>query len=459
MSIARYPEYKKSTSAFLKELPTGWEVKKVKHLTSRISSGKTPLGGSETYLDEGVIFLRSQNVYHEGLRLDDVVFISEQVDEAMAVSRVQSGDILLNITGASIGRSCVVPTEFPPANVNQHVCAVRLSEQWQIPFVGWFFKSDLAKNQIDLAQNGAAREGLNFDQIGEMVLTMAPPSEHQPIATFLDRETAKIDALVAEQQKLIALLKEKRQAVIAHAVTKGLDPSASMKDSGVAWLGEVPAHWRMKRIKHFVATFEQGWSPQCEGYPVETADEWGVLKVGCVNGGVFRPDENKTLPDELEPVPSLGIRHGDLLISRANTRELVGSAAVAEQSYPNLLLCDKLYRVRFQVEVCTPSFVGLYLTIGSVRGQIELAATGASSSMVNIGQSTILELPIALPPMPEQVAITALLHDETAMIDGLVQEAERAITLLQERRTALITDAVTGKIDVREAVAVAEEVA
>lgn len=224
---------------------------------------------------------------------------------------------------------------------------------------------------------------------------------------------------------------------------------AHYKDSGVEWLGEVPAHWETKRIKHLVQSFEQGWSPQCEGYPVESSEEWGVLKVGCVNGGAFRRDENKALPADIEPIPALGISAGDLLISRANTRELVGSAAVAEQDYSNLLLCDKLYRVRLKPKVCDPRFLGLYLGTEAARGQIELAATGASSSMVNIGQSTILEMQLSLPAHEEQLQIAAFLQRETTKLDALITEQRTLIDLLKEKRQAVISHAVTKGLDPR----------
>jgi type I restriction enzyme S subunit len=168
-----------------------------------------------------------------------------------------------------------------------------------------------------------------------------------------------------------------------------------------------------------------------------------------VNGGAFRPEENKALPSELDPVPELGLEADDLLISRANTRELVGSAAVVDRDHANLLLCDKLYRLRFHRGSCTPWFIAYYLASPGVRGQIELQATGASSSMVNIGQSTILELTIALPGRSEQESITAFIRQACLQLDALTANAQSAITLLQERRSALISAAVTGKIDVR----------
>ena len=214
---------KPSGIEWLGDVPAYWEVRRVKHLSSRISSGKTPSGGSEVYVDSGITFLRSQNVYDEGLRLDDVAFITEMVDEAMAVSRVRANDILLNITGASIGRSCVVPSELPPANVNQHVCVIRLLDPSKVPFVGWSFKSTGIKNQIDHAQNGAAREGLNFVQIGEMVLPLPPAAEQAAINSFLGLESAKFDTLTTEAQRAIDLLQERRTALISAAVTGQID--------------------------------------------------------------------------------------------------------------------------------------------------------------------------------------------------------------------------------------------
>ena len=217
---------------------------------------------------------------------------------------------------------------------------------------------------------------------------------------------------------------------------------AKYRDSGVAWLGEVPAHWAVLPIKRCLRSIEQGWSPQCEGFPAEPG-QWGVLKVGCVNGSRFNADENKALPASLDPIPALAIRRGDVLVSRANTRELVGSVAVAHVDRDKLLLCDKLYRLRTDEDRCVPEFLALYLTASAVRSVIEAAATGASSSMLNIGQAAIIGMQIALPPHAEQLAMLAFLGGETAKIDSLVEEQRRLIELLKEKRQAVISQAVT----------------
>lgn len=277
---------------------------------------------------------------------------------------------------------------------------------------------------------------------------LPPASEQRAIATFLDKETAKIDSLIAKQERLIELLQEKRQAVISHAVTKGLNPNAPMKKSGVEWLGKVPEHWLVKRIKHLCISIEQGWSPQCESEASDGAVP-GVLKVGCVNGGVFRPSENKILPVELHPLPQYRIKAGDLLVSRANTKELVGSAAVVESDFPWLYICDKLYRIAVDPKGSTTYYLALYLASNEARGQVELGASGASQSMQNISQSVLLDLPIPVPPPEEQEQIRESIQSKCDQINKLTLLSREAILLLQERRSALISAAVTGQIDVR----------
>lgn len=214
---------KDSGVEWLGEVPEHWTVTKIKSLTSRISSGKTPSGGSEVYVSEGVMFLRSQNVYDEGLLLDDVVYIPAEIDEQMAGSRVIAGDILINITGGSIGRSCSVPIGFPMANVNQHVCAIRLVNPDFLPFVEMFFKSYAIKSQTEFVQNGAAREGLNFEQIGGMNICLPSLKEQLEIIQHVNKTYQSFNDLVDAAQNSIVLLQERRSALIFAAVTGQID--------------------------------------------------------------------------------------------------------------------------------------------------------------------------------------------------------------------------------------------
>ena len=423
MSFPRYPSYKDSGVEWLGEVPGHWDVTLSKRFLT-VQSGDMINSSEEMEIGYPLIGGNGIRAYTNK---------SNTSGDTLVIGRV----------GAKCGCVHHINEDFW---ASEH--AFRVIEKQ--PLSKRFFFHLLSAIELNKFAIKTAQPLLNTEIVETQWISVPPLREQTQIAAFLDRETAKIDALVAEQRRLMELLKEKRQAVISHAVTKGLNPNAPMKPSGIEWLGDVPEHWETTTVKRLVATFEQGWSPQCEGFPVENEKQWGVLKVGCVNGGTFKPEENKALPPELEPIPSLGIAMNDLLISRANTRELVGGAAVARQNYANLLLCDKLYRLRFSHGVCDAEFIALYLSTGMARGQIELAATGASSSMVNIAQSTILEMELALPEFQEQQLIVTFLKLESARFDTLNTESQHAIDLLQERRTALISAAITGQIDVRD---------
>lgn len=211
--------------------------------------------------------------------------------------------------------------------------------------------------------------------------------------------------------------------------------------TGLPWVPVVPAHWEIKRLRFLAEGIEQGWSPQCNNYPAE-GDEWGVLKVGCVNGHAFNPQENKQLPADLEPRLEYQIQLGDILISRANTRELLGSAGIVDKLTAKLLLCDKLYRLRVN-DTIDKRFLVNYLRSKAARAHYECEATGTSGSMQNIGQDTIATLSVPLPPLDEQKAIVAFLDEQTARLDALLARQHCLLRLLAEKRTALITQVVT----------------
>jgi type I restriction enzyme S subunit len=439
MSFPRYPKYRPSGVDWLGEVPEGWPTvnsRRLFHLANeRAKTDDVQLTASQKYgVVPQALFMETEG-HKVALALSGLGNFKhvEEDDFVISLRSFQGGIERSKYSG------CVSPA----------YTVLRPAEPIDANYWGYLLKS---RRYVEILQtmNDGLRDGksISYQQFGHIPLPLPPLPEQTAIAEFLDQETGKIDELVAEQRRLIELLKEKRQAVISHAVTKGLNPDAPMKPSGIEWLGDVPRGWEVMKLKHLTTSVEQGWSPQCDNRPVETEADWGVLKVGCVNGGVFRPSENKALPIDLEPFPELAIARGDLLVSRANTRELVGSSAVADKDYRNLLLCDKLYRLRFYQDRCLPVFVCYYIGSSVVRGRIELDATGASSSMLNISQSAILELKIAIPPLNEQSEIIATLESKLREFDTLTAEANRAIDLLQERRTALISAAVTGQIDV-----------
>jgi len=434
-----YPNYKDSGVEWLGEIPEHWEVWRLKY-AAPISTSKL----AEKPPDALYIGLENIESKTGRLLLDTPI---ENVDSAVGV--FEKGNVLFGKLRPYLAKVACV--EF------SGVCTTELLVLEPAVFVSakFLYYRLLSDDFVQLVNSmtyGTKMPRASGEQIGNLPIQLPSFSEQRAITAFLDRETSKINTLIIRKQRLIELLQEKRAALISHVVTKGLDPDVKMEDSGVEWLGEISAHWEVRRLKFCLTSIEQGWSPPCGNRPAEI-EEWGVLKVGCVNGINFNPDENKALPLELNPIPELEIKPGDVLMSRANTRELLGSASLVMQVRPHLLLCDKLYRLRLIAEVINSTYFVFAMGSHVVRFQMERDATGASNSMQNISQSTILNLAIALPDKAEQQAIISYLEQETARIDALISRIGEAIEKLKEYSAALISAAVTGKIDVRGEVA------
>lgn len=437
-----YPEYKDSGVESLDTIPKMWSIKKLKYIfeiKKRIA---------------GKIGFDVLSVTQKGIKIKDIESGEGQLSmDYSKYQRVYPGEFAMNHMDLLTGYVDISNYDGV-TSPDYRVFAVRDKHSFYSRYYLYLLQDGYKQRRFFHLGQGSAHLGrwrLPTEAFNEIVYPCPSLKEQIHIASFLDHETARIDDLIEKQQQLIELLKEKRQAVISHAVTKGLNPDVPMKDSGVEWLGEVPAHWEVIKIKYLTEVFEQGWSPQCEARRAEK-NEYGVLKVGCVNSGKFDSLENKALPLTLEPKIQYLIKKDDLLISRANTRELVGRSAVAEEDYDNLIICDKLYRLKLK-PIASPYLISEFLGTSLARQQIELAASGASHSMQNIGQDTINEMAIALPPQNETQYLLRYISAQVDKFATLSELSHRQISVLQERRTALISAAVTGKIDVRDWVA------
>ena len=213
-------EMKDSGIEWIGKVPKEWKAIPLKVCTSKIGSGKTPQGGAETYQDNGVLFLRSQNVYNTGLELDGVYYISDEIDSTMKNSRVRYNDVLLNITGGSIGRCCLFDLPDTAANVNQHVCIIRTKPEILLPqFLRYFWNSAAGPMVIDQYQTGSNRQGLNFEQIGATHIPLCSIAEQRQIVAMLDQKCAVIDQLMAEKQSLIDDLESYKKSLIYEVVT------------------------------------------------------------------------------------------------------------------------------------------------------------------------------------------------------------------------------------------------
>ncbi len=283
----------------------------------------------------------------------------------------------------------------------------------------------------------------------KMIHCPAPsPQEQVAVSCFLDHADRRIRRYIGAKQRLIRLLEEQKQAIIHRAVTRGLNPNVRLKPSGVQWLGDVPEHWEVRRLKTLVSAVEQGISPQAENFLAD-AESWGVLKSGCCNRGIFRDSEHKRLPDGFAFDPSLRVSVGDVLVSRASgSPRLVGSVARVISCRYKLILSDKTFRPVFNGSV-DPDFMVIAMNNPYYRWQVEQAISGAEGLANNLPLVSLKEFLFALPPFSELQEIVSRVHAMTTELERALSLAATDLDLIREYRTRLIADVVTGKLDVR----------
>lgn len=439
MSIPKYPAYKASGGERLGNLPAHWAVVRLKNvLLQRITDGPhtTP-----SFKDHGIPFLSVDGIQHGELRFDGCRFISASDHEEYRRKALPRRDDLLMGKAASTGKIARVKVDFE-FSIWSPLALIRVDQAKTLPaFVEYALKCPIAQAQIDDLCTSNTQKNISMDDIPQLMFARPPLSEQVTITTFLDHESAKIDALVEEQKRLIELLNEKRQAVISQAVTKGLDPNVPMKDSGVEWLGEVPAHWAVKRLKHI--------SPQVTvGIVVEPSKhyaETGVPALRSLNvrqdsidpeGMVYITPEGHSLHSKSR------LNEGDLVAVRSGQP---GTTAVVPANLDGCNCIDLLV-IRQPITGCS-EFLSRFMNSDAARIQYTHGSGGAIQQHFNVEAAGNLVL--AWPPHKEQMSIAAAVTRQLKEFDGLIDDAAMAVSLLGDRRSALISAAVTGKIDVR----------
>lgn len=436
MSFPRHPEYKDSRVPWLGTIPSHWAVSKSRRLFAqrkeRASEGERQLTASQKH---GVIYqdefmaLEGQKVV-QVIHGADILKHVEPNDFVVSMRSFQGGIEWCGLRG-SISSAYVMLIPGPQVDSGFFKYLLKSSTYIQA-----------LQSTTNLVRDGQALRYENFTLVD---LPIVPLDEQRLIADFLDAEIAKIDGLIAEQEKLIALLKEKRQAVISHAVTKGLDPNTPMKDSGIEWLGEIPSHWEiapLKRDVSFLTSGSRGWA---EHY----ADD-GALFIRI--GNLKRESIDLDLSDiQRVSVPSgaegerTRLADGDVLFS---ITAYLGSVAVVPVGLEPAYISQHVALVRLSQKYLLPEWAG-YVAL-SVIGKTYLESQGYGGTKIQLGLEDVANIPMTIPPISEQRLIADALADQLRKIDALIGEALNVIGLLSERRSALISAAVTGKIDVRQ---------
>ncbi len=432
MSFPRYEKYKESGAEWLGEVPDGWDVRKIR----RLCEIKKRIVGELGY--------DILSITQQGLKIKDIESNDGQLSmDYSKYQLVNIGDFAMNhmdlLTGY-VDLSSRVGVTIPDYRVfsitDNKVCYER--------YILYVFQMGY-KNRIFYAYGqGSSQLGrwrLPTEQFQDLTFPLPPFPEQHAITAFLDRETAKIDALIAEQQRLIALLAEKRQATISHAVTKGLNPDAPMKDSGVEWLGEVPEHWVAIQVGRVCNKVSDGphFSPQYvdEGVLFLSArnvrvDGWALDDVKYISEDDCREFDRRIVPEL-----------GDVLYTKGGTTG-IARAVDLEQRFQ---VWVHIAVLKIKRNIIDPHFLAYALNSVSCYEQSQLLTRGATNN--DLGLTRMIKIWFVLPPIKDQKEIINFLRNELTHLDTLTTEAQRAIALLQERRSALISAAVTGKINVQ----------
>lgn len=405
---------------------------RIKDYTTKVGSGVTPRGGAETYLDKGIPLFRSQNVTNDGFLLEDIAYISEEVDEIMKGTRVKPGDVLLNITGASIGRCFYTSKDFDRGNVNQHVCIIRPKINVTLPsYLHYCLVSDKGQEQINLRQTGANREGLSIEDIKGFSFDVPSISEQQRIVDYLDAKLGKIDARIAvlvKQQDAYARLKK---SVVHHAVTRGLNPNVFLKDSGVEWIGMIPKHWELQRFKSIFT--------ECKSV-TETGQE-DLLSVSEYYGVARRIDKMEDGEYESRADSLVGYKvckKDDLVINIM----LAWKRGLGFSDFDGIV--SPAYAV-YRGKDIAPHYFHYLMRTDMYVAEYKRNSKGIIDSRLRMYTDRFNNIMAIVPPLAEQQAIAAYLDEKCSKIDAATKNIGKQIDALKRLKRALINEVVTGQ--------------
>lgn len=436
--LVPYEKYKDSGVEWLGEVPEGWDVVKVA-FQYEIQLGKMLQPDAKNNNDVEVEYLKAINVNWHGIQLNELnkMWANEKEIKTFAVN---SGDLLV-CEGGEAGRSCLYEGESEKYIIQNALHRVRPLNKNSNKFLYYVLLHCSSTNWFDVICNKATIVHFTVDKFSALHIPLPPLPEQQAIANYLDTQTKQIDTLVQEQKELIELLKEKRQALISHCVTKGLDPNAKMKDSGVEWLGEVPEGWGIVKLAHTTIKITNGYVGPTRDILRESGI--GYLQSLHIKNGFIQFDGKYFVEPEWSKLHKKSILvENDVLIVQTGD---IGQSAVVPKLYEGFN-CHALIVVQTNSEILQGTFLARLLNSKYGRSFLLSIQTGSTLKHLNCGD--VRNLMIPLPPLPEQQAIADHLDKETAKIDTLIGEAEETITLMQEHRSALISAVVTGKVKV-----------
>lgn len=445
MKYQRYAAYKDSGVEILGDLPSHWNEKQIRFLLKDGGEGIKigPFGSAlklEDMVESGVRVYGQENVINKDFSLGKRM-ISDDKFKEMRIYQIFPNDLLVTMMGTS-GKCELVPDDIDLGIIDSHLLRLRVNESEILPR---FFRLLIdecyeVENQIKVLGKGSIMHGLNSSIVKELRLPLPNPDEQVRILNFLDYETAKIDTLIEKQRRLIELLKEKRQAVISHAVTKGLNPNAPMKESGVEWLGEVPEHWGVSSLGYY-AQISTGATPD------RTKSNYWDGDIPWIKTGEVRYDE---IFETEEYITAKAVANSSTKISPAGTLLMAMYGQGITRGRVAILGIPATYNQACAAITPNEKIWNQYLRYFFMAAYHAIRDGGNETSQMNLNADIVSKFKIVIPDLENQYQIVDYLNKKLKGFDVLLLKADSAIELMQERRTALISAAVTGKIDVRQ---------
>ena len=443
MKWAPYSKYKASGIEWLGEIPEHWEVAPIRAFA--MPGYKTFTDGdwieSPYIRDEGIRLIQTGNIGVGRYREQGFRYIDEETFKQFRCTEIKPRDILICRLAEPVGRACLAPDLGVRMITSVDVCILKPRSDVDPAFVVYALSYQGYLSWMNSICRGGTRDRVSRSMLGSIRIQKPPSDEQRAIAAFLDMETARIDRLIEMKERQIELLQEKRTAVISHAVTKGLDPNVRMKDSGIEWLGEIPEHWEVYTLRRVAKRIQTGSTP-----PTVEAHYYENGSVPWYGPGSFGVDLMLNNPGKL--IAEEAVRDGVArLFSQGSAMIVTIGATIGKVGYieRDASCNQQITVVTFDNSLAMGKFGAYQLK----RLEPVLQGVAPSTTLPIMNQQQVGDMPIALPSLEEQKAIVVHIDDEARRIDTLIHKIHESIEKLREYRTALISAAVTGRIDVR----------
>lgn len=415
----------------MSSLPSSWICASLASIAAKITKGTTPTTNGFRFQSNGVNFIKVENLRDGKIALNSIKqFISEEAHRAQMRSALQVGDVLFSIAG-TIGEIAIVEEKHLPANTNQALAIISGAGNALEPKFLEFQLKSLNSQDVIARARGGTMNNISLGDLREMRIVVAPKNEQRRIVAKIEELFSELDKGIESLVTAREHLKAYRQSVLNKAVfgeTKGSQCFPTRMLSSV------------------VVELGQGWSPRCLNHPATDERAWAVITTTAIQHGIFREQENKQLPEELEPRPHLAIQVGDILVTRAGPRKRVGVACLVRHCRPRLMLCDKAYRLRVNTDDVLPEWLELVLNSPSILQEIEKLKTGISDSGVNLTQNRFLKLEMPIPGVAEQKAVLTEVDSLTSQMTNLETQIETAMRQSAALRQSILKHAFSGQL-------------